>query len=60
VDATALPVDNPTLFFQKAGLGFSPGTDFGEAKFVRINFGCTSANLEEAIKRMKAAVQSIR
>ncbi|MCE0827625.1 PatB family C-S lyase [Buttiauxella sp. A2-C2_NF] len=60
VDATALPVDNPTLFFQKAGLGFSPGTDFGEAKFVRINFGCTSANLEEAINRMKAAVQSIR
>ncbi|WMY76185.1 PatB family C-S lyase [Buttiauxella selenatireducens] len=59
VDATALPVDNPTLFFQKAGLGFSPGADFGEAKFVRINFGCTSANLEEAIKRMEAAVQSI-
>ncbi|HKN03526.1 MAG TPA: PatB family C-S lyase [Buttiauxella sp.] len=59
VDATALPVDNPTLFFQKAGLGFSPGADFGEAKFVRINFGCTSANLEEAIKRMEAAVQTI-
>ena len=59
VDATALPVDNPTLFFQKAGLGFSPGADFGEAKFVRINFGCTSATLEEAIKRMEAAVQSI-
>ncbi|MGB7801273.1 MalY/PatB family protein [Buttiauxella sp.] len=59
VDATALPVDNPTLFFQKAGLGFSPGADFGEAKFVRINFGCTTANLEEAIRRIDAAVKSL-
>lgn len=59
VDASALPVENPTLFFQKAGLGFSPGADFGEAKFVRINFGCTSATLDEAIKRMEAAVKSV-
>lgn len=59
VDATALPVDNPALFFQKAGLGFSPGADFGDAKFVRINFGCTSATLGEAIKRMEAAVRSV-
>lgn len=59
VDASALPVENPTLFFQKAGLGFSPGADFGEKKFVRINFGCTSATLEEAIKRMDAAVKSV-
>lgn len=59
VDASALPVENPTLFFQKAGLGFSPGADFGEAKFVRINFGCTSATLNEAIKRMEAAVKSV-
>ncbi|HKM96552.1 MAG TPA: PatB family C-S lyase [Buttiauxella sp.] len=59
VDATALPVENPTLFFQKAGLGFSPGADFGEAKFVRINFGCTSANLDEAIQRIETAVQTI-
>lgn len=59
VDASALPVANPTLFFQKAGLGFSPGADFGEAKFVRINFGCTSATLNEAISRIKAAVNTL-
>ncbi|WP_435945410.1 MalY/PatB family protein [Dryocola sp. BD586] len=58
VDASGLAVENPTLFFQKAGLGFSPGADFGEAKFVRINFGCTSATLEEAISRMTAAVNA--
>ncbi|MCA1920630.1 MAG: aspartate aminotransferase, partial [Buttiauxella noackiae] len=40
-------------------LGFSPGADFGEAKFVRINFGCTFATLNEAIKRMEAAVRSV-
>ncbi|WP_435926856.1 MalY/PatB family protein [Dryocola sp. BD613] len=59
VDAGQLAVDNPTLFFQKAGLGFSPGADFGEAKFVRINFGCTLATLEEAISRMKAAIGAL-
>ncbi len=59
VDASKLAVENPTLFFQKAGLGFSPGADFGAAKFVRINFGCTQATLEEAIIRMKAAVSTL-
>lgn len=59
VDASALPVENPTQFFQKAGLGFSPGADFGEAKFVRINFGCTSALLEECIERMNTACQKV-
>jgi cystathionine beta-lyase len=59
VDASGLAVENPTLFFQKAGLGFSPGADFGDGKFVRINFGCTSATLDEAIGRMRAAVSSL-
>jgi cystathionine beta-lyase len=60
VDASGLSVENPTLFFQKAGLGFSPGADFGEAQFVRINFGCTSATLEEAIERMEKACAKSR
>lgn len=59
VDASGLSVDNPGQFFQKAGLGFSPGADFGEAQFVRINFGCTSALLEECIERMNAACRAV-
>jgi len=56
VDASGLEVDNPTTFFRRAGLGFSPGEDFGDAQHVRINFGCTAATLEEAIARLTRAV----
>ncbi|AIR62752.1 aspartate aminotransferase [Cedecea neteri] len=57
VDASGLGVENPAEFFLNAGLGFSPGIDFGEQQFVRINFGCTAALLEEAIIRLQNAVQ---
>ena len=57
VDASGLEVENPTTFFRRAGLGFSPGEDFGDAQYVRINFGCTAATLEEAIGRLERAVR---
>ncbi|CAH0533181.1 Cystathionine beta-lyase PatB [Vibrio stylophorae] len=59
IDASALPVANPFLFFEKAGVGMSPGSDFGNSKFVRLNFGCTRALLEEAVKRIKTAVAGL-
>lgn len=58
VDASGLEAENPTRFFHDAGLGFSQGQDFGEAQFVRINFGCTAATLDEAIRRLQAAVKA--
>ncbi|KMV33016.1 MalY/PatB family protein [Franconibacter pulveris] len=58
VDASGLGVENPARFFNAAGLGFSPGSDFGEPQFVRINFGCTAATLEEAINRLTRAVNT--
>ncbi|WP_312739681.1 PatB family C-S lyase [Cedecea neteri] len=57
IDASGLGVEHPAEFFLNAGLGFSPGIDFGEKQFVRINFGCTAALLEEAISRLQNAVQ---
>lgn len=58
VDASGLEAENPTRFFHDAGLGFSQGQDFGEAQFVRINFGCIAATLDEAIRRLQAAVKA--
>lgn len=58
VDASGLEAENPTRFFHDAGLGFSQGQDFGESQFVRINFGCTAATLDEAIRRLQAAVKA--
>ncbi|AIR66934.1 MalY/PatB family protein [Cedecea neteri] len=57
IDASGLGVENPAEFFLNAGLGFSPGIDFGEQQFVRINFGCTATVLNEAISRLQNAVR---
>jgi cystathionine beta-lyase len=59
IDAHGLGVKNPALFFEEAGVGLSPGSIFGEAGrgYVRLNFGCPRATLEEALKRMERAVR---
>ncbi|WP_028025142.1 MalY/PatB family protein [Enterovibrio calviensis] len=59
IDCSELPVENPFSFFEKAGVGLSPGLDFGNRKFVRLNFGCTRKTLEEALRRMKAAIATL-
>lgn len=59
INAGKLPVASPALFFEKQGLGFSPGRDFGDDAFIRINFGCSRATLEEAVHRMRRAVASL-
>ena len=55
IDARGLGVANPAQFFEEAGVGLSNGADFGLPGWVRLNFGCPKATLEEALKRMKAA-----
>ncbi|MBW7983330.1 MalY/PatB family protein [Enterobacillus tribolii] len=59
IDASQLPVDNPHAFFEQAGVGLSPGSDFGNPRFVRLNFGCTRALLDKALDRMEAAVKAL-
>lgn len=59
IDCSALPVENPHRFFEQAGVGLSPGADFGNARFVRLNFGCRRTLLREALDRMASAVQSL-
>jgi cystathionine beta-lyase len=56
IDATALGVENPAAHFEAAGVGLSNGADFGAPGFVRLNFGCTRATLDEALARISAAV----
>lgn len=51
---------NPQRFFESAGVGLSDGADFGRDNsyegFARLNFGCASATLEEALTRMRVAL----
>ncbi|GAA0858555.1 PatB family C-S lyase [Aliiglaciecola litoralis] len=53
IDATGLEVDNPQSYFEARGVGPSPGIDFGNKQYVRINFGCPRSMLVEAFGRLK-------
>jgi cystathionine beta-lyase len=56
IDARAVDKINPGRYFEKYGVGFSEGRDFGLPGFVRLNFGCQRSVLEEALKRVRQAV----
>jgi cystathionine beta-lyase len=44
--------------FRKAGVGLSPGADFGDDRFVRLNFGCPKSTLQEGLERMARSLKS--
>jgi cystathionine beta-lyase len=56
IDARGLGVDDPATFFEAAGVGLSSGADFGLPGWVRLNFACPRATLEEALRRMQGAL----
>ena len=59
IDARGLGVDNPTRFFEAAGVGLSTGAEFGLPGWVRLNFGCPQATLDQALERMRLAVSQL-
>ena len=59
IDCSQLTVDNPHAFFEQAGVGLSPGLDFGNRHFVRLNFGCRRELLIQALDRMMLATQAL-
>lgn len=46
-------------FFVRHGVGLSPGADFGDPRYLRLNFGCPRSMLTEALERMASAVTSL-
>ena len=59
IDARGLGVAEPQRFFEEAGVGLSDGAEFGAPGFVRLNFGCRRALLDEALARMASACASM-
>ena len=52
-------IKKPQSFFEDHGVGLSPGAQFGDPEYVRLNFGCTRSRLEQALDRMENAVKEI-
>jgi cysteine-S-conjugate beta-lyase len=56
LDCTALQTDAYRLFLEH-GVALSPGAQFGEPKFARLNFATQRARLGEALRRMRVALE---
>lgn len=55
IDASGLGVADPYKHFLESGVATSPGAQFGDARFVRLNFGTQRAVLERALERISSA-----
>lgn len=53
----ALGLERPVAFFEKAGVGLSNGADFGDSRYVRLNFGCPRSQLKQGLERMEHAIK---
>lgn len=58
IDVSELGLDDPQVFFEQAGVGLSPGKQFGDSDFLRFNFGCNRDLLKEGVRRIRKAVES--
>jgi cystathionine beta-lyase len=60
IDARQTGLPEPQRFLEAAGVGLSDGTEFGPGDacrgFLRLNFGCTRATLDQALERMRGAL----
>lgn len=56
LDVKELGLDNPVAFFEEAGVALSNGRFFDGEGFVRLNFGCPRATLDEALSRIRRAI----
>jgi putative C-S lyase len=57
IDCSALRTADPQQHFLNAGVALSPGAQYGDARFVRLNFGTQRARLAEALSRMATVVR---
>ncbi|UCH40897.1 MAG: aminotransferase class I/II-fold pyridoxal phosphate-dependent enzyme, partial [Gammaproteobacteria bacterium] len=59
IDVSELGLDDPMEFFENAGVGMSPGRDFGDNDYMRLNYGCPRSRVEQAVARIRKAVEAL-
>jgi cystathionine beta-lyase len=57
LDARGIGFADPARAFREAGVALSDGVDFGAPGWLRLNFACPRSTLDEALARMKKAVE---
>jgi cystathionine beta-lyase len=57
LDISGLKLADAPAHFQAHGLGMSAGEDFGDKNYMRLNFACPRATLNEAIARLREAAR---
>jgi len=57
LDVRTLGLAEPGKACEEAGVGLSDGRAFGGPGFLRLNFGCPRSLLEEALSRMRTALE---
>jgi putative C-S lyase len=60
IDCSGLQTADAHALFLQHGVALSPGAQFGDARFVRLNFGTQRARLALALERIASAVSSTR
>jgi cystathionine beta-lyase len=60
LNVAELGLNDPPGYFEQKGLGMSPGEQFGDNRFMRLNFGCPRAQLEHAVARLEAAISGAK
>jgi len=58
IDTRQLMTEDANDFFKDAGVGLSPGSQFGNKNYQRLNFACSRAQLEEGVDRMLKAISN--
>lgn len=58
IDTSRLMSEDAYEFFKNAGVGLSPGSQFGNQLYQRINFACSRAQLENGVERILKAIKN--
>ena len=57
LDVSELGLEDPASACRSAGVALSAGAAFGDPAYLRLNFGCPRATLEEALRRLEPALR---
>jgi cystathionine beta-lyase len=58
INVADLELSDTESYFAEHGIGISPGAQFGAPEYIRFNFGCPRAILQEGLARLTAAIEA--